>query len=287
MSLGARFLGQGVKKGNFWTPCQKRKFWLITEKLFFWYFCVFYFFFLGFFLFFGGGLFCFFFFCFFLVFLRVRSKGPPHLVLNPPCFLLFGFVFVFFFPFLSLLLIDKKPCFPPRKGHFLFSFFVSLSFSLNLFWPPPFSISLSLSLSFSCLSFFLLVFLFAFFLFLVFVSFHISFFFAFVSWKEQHENFQLQFVFLKYFIFLLVSCLAFSFQSFFFLCFFLILSYVFCSTSMFLVSKKQSWKTPSFGQKGVATKRVFLWTCVLENVKSYHFSPFCKILVDVQKTLQK
>ena len=23
--LGARFLGQGVKKGNFWIPCQKKK----------------------------------------------------------------------------------------------------------------------------------------------------------------------------------------------------------------------------------------------------------------------
>ena len=88
---------------------------------------------------------------------RATSLGPkPSLVLF--CLVLF----CFFFPFLSLLLIDKKHCFPSRKGHFLFIFNVSLSFSLNLFWPPPFSVSLSLSLSFSCLSFFLLVFLFAF-----------------------------------------------------------------------------------------------------------------------------
>ena len=61
--------------------------------------------------------------------------------------------------------------FSPRKGHFLFIFSVSLSFSLSLFWPPSFSVSLSLSLSF--LLFFLfsfLSFLLAFFWFLVFVS---------------------------------------------------------------------------------------------------------------------
>ena len=39
--LGARFLGQGVKKGKFWQHTKKGKKWLITEKLLFWYFCVF------------------------------------------------------------------------------------------------------------------------------------------------------------------------------------------------------------------------------------------------------
>ena len=35
--------------------------------------------------------------------------------------------------------------------------------------------------------------------------------------------------------------------------------------------KKQSWETPLFGQKGSCNKTGFLWTCVLENVKSYRF----------------
>ena len=124
------------------------------------------------------NFFVFVFLLFFFVFFggfkgQVRwPKGPPHLALNPPYFLFvfFGFCFFSLLCFLCFL-IDKKTCFPPRKGHFLLIFNVSLSFSLNLFWPPPFSVSLSLSLCCSFLFTFLLVFLFAFFLFLVFVSF--------------------------------------------------------------------------------------------------------------------
>ena len=134
--------------------------------------------------------FCFCFFCCFLfVFFggfkgQVRwPKGPPHLALNPPYlfFLFFGFWFFSLLCFLCLL-IDKKPVFPPRKGHFLFIFNVSPSFSLNLFWPPPFSVSLSLSLCCSFLFTFLLVFLFCFLFvscFCLFLS--LSFFIAFVS----------------------------------------------------------------------------------------------------------
>ena len=98
---------------------------------------------------------------------RATSLGP-----RPSLFVFFVVFFCFFcsFPFFVLI---GKPCFPPKKGIFTFIFSVSLSFSLNLFWPPPFYVSLSLSLSCSCVSFFLLVFLFAFFLFLVFVSFFI------------------------------------------------------------------------------------------------------------------
>ena len=140
--------------------CQKRRIlkshqekWTnLTDnwKAIFWYFC-----------FFGGGF-------FFLVFLF-------------PLFFLF-FVWFFFFSFLCFLY--KKPCFSTRKGHFLFIFSVSLSFSLSLLWPPSFSVSLSLSLdflllsffflSFFLLSFFLLVFLFCFLLvpcFCLFLSF--------------------------------------------------------------------------------------------------------------------
>ena len=242
--------------------------------------------------------FVFVFLLFFVVFFggfkgQVRwPKGPPHLALNPPYFLFvfFGFLF-FFFALLSLFfLIGKKTCFPPRKGHFcLFSMFLFLSpltfFGLPLFLSLSFSVSLFL-LSFflpSCLSSLL------YFCFLFLSLFHFSFFFAFVSWKEKHEHFQLQFLFfLKYFFFLLVSCLAFLFQiPFSYLCFFLILSYVFCSTSMFLVSKRTNWKAQKNKQKQIATKRFFfLWTCVLQNVKSYRFLPLCcQILVHVQKTL--
>ena len=134
-------------------------------------------------------------FCFFVVFFvsfggfkgQVRwPKGPPHLVLNPPYFLFvfFGFLFFSLLCFLCFFLLDKKPVFPPRKGHFLFIFNVSLSFSLNLFWPPPFSVSLSLSLSFSCLSFFLLVFLLCF----LFVSCFCLFFIFLSSLLLFHEK---------------------------------------------------------------------------------------------------
>ena len=174
--------------------------------------------------------FVFVFFCFFVLFFfggfkgQVRwPKGPPHLALNPPYFLfVFCWFLFFFFALLSLFfLIDKKPVFPPRKGHFLLIFNVSLSFSLNLFWPPPFSVSLSLSLCCSFLFTFLLVFLFCFLFvscFCLFLS--LSFFIAFVSWKEKHQNIQLQF-FPEIFSLFFVSCLAFLFQiPFSYLCFF-------------------------------------------------------------------
>ena len=78
------------------------------------------------------------------------SEGPPHLALNPPYVCSFVCFFVFLFPFLSLLSIEKKlfsthP--PPRKGDFLFIFECLPLFLLCLFWPPPLSVCLSLSLS--------------------------------------------------------------------------------------------------------------------------------------------
>ena len=68
-------------------------------------------------------------------------EGPPHLALNPPYFICFCFFVVFFFFFffsffffflvsLSLLLLEKKPVFPPKKGHFLCIFSVSPFVSL-------------------------------------------------------------------------------------------------------------------------------------------------------------
>ena len=142
-------------------------------------------------------------------------EGPPHLALNPSYFFIVWFCFCFCFPCLSLLLIDKQPCFPPRKGHFcLFSMFLFL-FPLTFFGFPPFSVSLSLSLSFSCLSFFLLCLSFCFF----FVSCFCLFFIFLSSLFLFHEKNNMKifncnlFFPRNIFFFFLVSCLAFSFQS--------------------------------------------------------------------------
>ena len=97
---------------------------------------------------------------------RATSLGPkPSLFV----FLFFGFWFFSLLCFLCFL-IDKKPVFPPRKGHFLFSMLLFLSpltfFGLPLFLFPFLCLSVALFFLPSFLSFF-----FAFFLFLVFVSF--------------------------------------------------------------------------------------------------------------------
>ena len=98
-------------------------------------------------------LFCFFLFVFFGGFKgQVRwPKGPPHLALNPPYFICFlFFCFFFFCVSLSLLLLEKKPVFPPKQGIFVYFFCVSLCFSLALFHFLLFlSLSLSLSLALS------------------------------------------------------------------------------------------------------------------------------------------
>ena len=131
--------------------------------------------------------FCFFSFCFVFCFGGFKGqvrwpKGPPHLALNPPYLLFFVFFGLLLFLSFLCLVIQKKPCFAPRKGHFLFIFECLPLSLLSFFGAPPFSISLSLSLSSSCpcfLSF--LSFFFAFFCFLVLSLFSFSFFFAFVS----------------------------------------------------------------------------------------------------------
>ena len=222
--LGAHFLGQVVKKGKFWTPTKNT----LTDnwKAHVWAFV------------------CFLFFCWlFVLFIKkghVRwPEGPPHLALNPPY--LFFSLFVWFF-FLSLLLMEKN-CVSPLKRAFLFIFECLPLFLLSLFWPHTCSISLSLSLSLSlsisfsfflpsCLSFF------AFFCFLPFVSFFV--FQSFLLLFNENNNMKYS-ITINPFSFSWVSCLVFSFKSLFLiLVFFLILSYVFCSTWMFLVSKQTS-----------------------------------------------
>ena len=164
----------------------------------------------------------------------------------------------------------KKPCFSPEKGIFWFIFSVSLSFSLSLFWPPSFSVSLSLSLSF--LLFFLssfLSFLFAFFWFLVFVSFFI--FLSSLLFFHERNNIKIlncKFCLQSIFYLFWFPCLFLFQVPFSYLCSFLILSYVFCSTSRFLVFQTNNLKK-QIGQKGGCN--IFLSTCVLENVKSYRF----------------
>ena len=165
-----------------------------------------------------------------------------------------------------------------------FSFFLPQPLLTSPFFCFSFSVSLLL-LSFflpSCLSFLLS------FCFLFLSLFHVSFFSAFVFWKAQHESFKLQFVFfINIFSFYgFQSCLSNPFFLIFVI--FLILSYVFCSTWMFLVSKQTTKKnTHFFGEKGGCNKTFFLSTCVLQNVKSSRFllPLFCPMLVDVQTTL--
>ena len=104
--LGARFLGQGVKKRQFLDTLSKKK-KILTDNwkaLFLVFLCFFLFlsWFFFFFVFFVLFFVLFFFFVFFVLFFfggfkgQVRwPKGPPHLALNPPYF--FVFVFLLFF----------------------------------------------------------------------------------------------------------------------------------------------------------------------------------------------
>ena len=194
-------------------------------------------------------LFCFFFF-FCLVFCfggfkgQVRwPRGPPHLALNPP----YLFFWVFFlvcccsFSFLCFV-IQKKPCFPPRKGHFLFIFECLPLFLLSFFGPPLFqflflclSLLLVLFPFLSCLSFLLS---FAS-LFCLFLSF--SFFFCFCFMKRTTSEYSItNFPLHQYFLFFgFLSSFLFEI-SFSYLCFLADFKLCFCSTSLFLVSKNTS-----------------------------------------------
>ena len=205
-------------------------------------------------------LFCFFFyffsFCFVFCFGGFKDqvrwpKGPPHLALNPPNLFIFCFFWFVAVPFLSLLCNTKKPCFPPRKGHYLFIFECLPLFLLSFFWPPSFSIFLSLSLSSSCLFFLsFLSFFFALFCFLVFVSF-----FRFLSSLLLfHEKNNIKI--LNYKVFLHQYFLFFGFLSsflfeipFLIFVFLLILSYVLFDIIVFGF-KKTKLKNTNFWSKG-------------------------------------
>ena len=199
------------KKGNSGHPPKKKKLTDNWKALFLVCLCFLQFF-----------LFCsvFLFISFFFVFegLRVRWGGPKgHLTWpKPSLFLLVCFVFVFF-PFLSLLLIEKTWFSPQKtlkKGMFGLVLSVSLCFSLASFGLPLFQFLFLCLLFFSF--FFLssfLSFLFAFFWFLVLISFF-PFRFCFIKGTTSTYSIT-KFFFINPFFFSLVSCLVFSFKSFF------------------------------------------------------------------------
>ena len=225
--------------------------------------------------------FCFCFLFFVLLFFggfkgQVRwPKGPPHLALNPPYLFFVVFVVLFFFGFVFWLFnTEKNLVFPPEKGIFcLFSVFLFLS-PLALLGLPLF-LFLFLCLSFFFFSFFLPSCLcFCFLLVPCFCSFFVSFsfFFAFLSWKEQHQNIKLQvFFFLKSFLFF--SFLPFFLSSSFFLSL-LFPDFKLCflfNIKVFGFKTKNLEKNIFWSKGGLQQNGFFLSTCVLQNVKSYRF----------------
>ena len=219
---------------------------------------------------------------------RATSLGPK------PSLFSFFFVFCFFFfALLSLFFNRQKTCFPPRKGHFLLIFNVSLSFSLNLFWPPPFSVSLSLSLCCSFLFSFLLVFLFCFLFVACFLSLSFLFFLHCFLFHEKKnikifncnffpEIFSLSFGFLSCFSVSNPFFLSLLFP-YFKLCFLFNINVFSFKKNKLKSTKKQKKK------KTIATKRFFFYEpvfCKMSKVIVFFVASFfCQILVDVQKTL--
>ena len=195
-----------------------------------------------------------------------------------------------YFPFLSLLFKTRKPCFPLEKGILCLFLSVSLCFSLASFGLPLFQVFfLCLSLLLVLFSSFL-CFFFALFCFLVFVSF----FFFLSSLLLLHEKNNIKI--LTYKVFLHQYFLLFWFPVFFSLWNPFLLSlhcpdFKLCflfNIIVFGFKKNPSWKKKKhkcWVKRGVATKRYFLWACVLQNVKSYRFLGPCfwQSLVDVQK----
>ena len=167
----------------------------------------------------------------------------------------------------------------PLKMAFFDNFQWFPFFLPSFFWPPPFSLSLSLSLSFSLLPSFLLVFLFCFLVVSVFVSF--SLFLS--SLLLFHEKNNIKHFFINPFSFLLLSSLLFSFKSpFLVFAFFLILSFVFRSTSMLSFKNASSKKNTNFWTRG-GFQHNFFSTCVLQDVKSYCFLTFLPIFVALRE----
>ena len=237
------------------------------------------------------------FFCFSFVFLcffwgfngQVRwPEGPPHLALNPPYFLFV--LFVLFFVFLSLLLIENL-FFPLEMCIFCLFLSVSLCFSLASFGLPLFQfillcLCLSLSLSCSFLCFFPPVFLFCFLLvpcFSLFLCFSLS---SLLLFHERKNIKIFNYNCFSSIILFLVFCLAFSFKSLLLVfAFFLILSYVFVQHQWFWFQKPQVEKHQFLVKRGVATKRYYYEPVFWNMWKVIVFlAIFWANFVDFQKT---
>ena len=156
---------------------------------------------------------------------------------------------------------------------------------LSLFWPPTFRLPLCLSLSLLFVSFFLPSCLSL----LSFCSFFVSFYLFLSSLALLHEQNNTK----------LLNVKCFFHQSFLFVWFLVLcslanaffLSLLFPDFDLCFLSNinvfafKEGKKTPIIEKRGLQ-QNIFLWTCVLQNVKSYRFfgAIFCQILVDVQIT---
>ena len=204
-------------------------------------------------------------------------EGPPHLALNPPyLFLLFFFWFFY-----------KKTSFSPRKGHFLFIFSVSLSFSLSLFWPPSFSVFFLCLFFSSFLSLFLFVFPFCFHLVPCFCLFFFLSSLLFFHERNHIKILNCKFCLHQYVFFF--GFLFFRFKFFFsYLCSFLILSYVFLfNIKVFDFQTNNKKNKNNFGQKGDCNKMVFFfyqpvfWK--MSKVLVFFGPFFWQFLGDVQK----
>ena len=207
---------------------------------------------------------------------RATSLGPKPSLFS---FCFFWVFVVFFFAFLSLFFDRQKTCFSPiEKGIFcLFSMFLFLSpltFLASPFFCFSFSVSLFL-LSFflsSCLSFCFL-FVSCFCLFFIFLS-------SLLLFHEKTMNiFNCNlFFFLKYFLFLLVSCLVFCLKSFFLSLLFPDYKLCVCSTSMCLVSKKTKLKSTKKKQKNKLQQNGFFFYepvfCKMSKVIVFFLAPF-------------
>ena len=188
--------------------------------------------------------------------------------------------------FVFCFLIQKNLVFPLEKGIF--------SFSLSLFWPPSFSVSLSLSLSpsLSFLLFFLssfLSFFFAFFWFLGFVSFFL-FLSSLLFFHERNNNkiFNCKFFSSSISSLFLISCLFLFQVPFSYVCYFLILSYVLCSTSKVFGFKTKNLKKINFWSKGGLQQNGFFFNlCFAKCQKlSFFWVPFlCKFWVMFKNTI--
>ena len=195
-------------------------------------------------------------------------EGPPHLALNPPYF------FFLFFGFF----IQKNLVFPLEKGIFcLFSVFLFLS--PLAFFDLPLFLFLFPCLSLFFFSFFIpscLCFLLSFGS--LFGSLSLFFFLLWFSFmKGTTSKYSIASFSSSVFTLFLVSCLFLFQVPFSYLCSFLILSYVFCSTSRFLISKQTTYKKKKhFWSKRGLQQNVFFYQPVFWKMSklSFFFGPF-------------